>query len=801
MAKQLGEQANALHPNLAYWEDTPDKLLADVGRAETPAGAHNTNGGSDKKLPTTKEEAVALVKQARTQLAEGKIEEAQLSAMKARAVKNVSWNGIFDDPPDSALKDIEKARAKRDQEESVKVLAEGRKLLEKGDWEGAQRAAYHAQKLHGPYQFYEMGDRPDKLLADAQVVRNQPHKPDSAVAKKDDKQADWKPTTPLPPVPTPANPPAPVVAAPPVTPSTVATTPSNPEALRNQAQQKLREARAALKSGDLAKAKLLTDQVAAMKVAYAPHDDCPALVYEEINKCNRPSVGPAVGEPVMNVQPMQPAQPQVDAAKTTGYQLLAEGRRLQNAGRLIEAQQKCLQAQASGATFGPNDDNPVRAVQEIASMTQQLVDTLAIQATDLAHYGSGDPLTRYQEADQKLQEALRLARHFGFDTSSLDLKMSDLRNLRAQATGQPVKVIRPEIQLASQVPTPADPPRSPLPPSAPVDPVRQRSIPAPLPQGVDLVKQGRQLLDQARNELRAGALGQARKLAMDAMKEEYGVADEAAAVLRTIDTEAFNRKCRDDQIAFDAAVVDFQRHDYAHASLLIGAIDQRNLNEKRKNQLRELMQTPEMLTVQQQSTVAQVDPPPPNGGKELLPSIPGTTPTDSGHAHATDMQPATPDKDILKQTASMRNVLFQKLRTDGLKAQNDAADKFRTGQTDQALDVLKQYLADLDMVRDLEPNQLTLLRRPVENRLKHFELMKLQEDFQKQDKTASSKAMDAHTRRLAAEDAKQKKVADLMTQCNALIKDNKMEEAYRLVMVVKEMDPDNPAVEGFARAF
>ena len=120
------------------------------------------------------------------------------------------------------------------------------------------------------------------------------------------------------------------------------------------------------------------------------------------------------------------------------------------------------------------------------------------------------------------------------------------------------------------------------------------------------------------------------------MKEEYGVADEAAAVLRTIDTEAFNRKCRDDQIAFDAAVVDFQRHDYAHASLLISAIDQRNLNEKRKNQLRELMQTPEMLTVQQQTAVAQADPPS-NGGKELLPSISGTAHRRrprAGHGHA-----------------------------------------------------------------------------------------------------------------------------------------------------------------------
>ena len=101
---------NALHPNLAYWEDSPDKLLADVAHAEAmpdkrngkvePAAPAEASKPEDKKLPATKEEAVALIKLARTQLAEGKIEEAQMSAMKARAVKNVSWSGIFDDPPE-----------------------------------------------------------------------------------------------------------------------------------------------------------------------------------------------------------------------------------------------------------------------------------------------------------------------------------------------------------------------------------------------------------------------------------------------------------------------------------------------------------------------------------------------------------------------------------------------------------------------------------------------------------------------------------------------------------------------------
>ena len=270
---------------------------------------------------------------------------------------------------------------KRDQEESVKVLAEGRKLLAKGDWEAHQRAAYHAQKLHGPYQFYEMGDRPDKLLADAQVSaqpaaqarcgRRQARREEAGLETGDA---------------------AAVSARAGQTAGDSACRGADAQRSGDAAQpgreQTLREARLALKNGDVAKAKSLTDQVAAMKVMYAPHDDCPALVYEEIDKCSRKPVGPTVSEPVIkrsrrNRRLKQRRRPDTSCSPKAG---------LQNAGRLIEAQQRCLQAQASGATFGPNDDDPVRAVQEIASMAQHQVDTLAIQATDLAHYGKGDPL-------------------------------------------------------------------------------------------------------------------------------------------------------------------------------------------------------------------------------------------------------------------------------------------------------------------------------------------------------------------------------------------------------------------------
>ena len=207
LAKRLANQAKALKANLTWSEDTPEKLLVDIARAEAKATPPSPNGKPDavvqagaatttttespnQKLPTTKEDALALVKSARMLLAENKIEDAQNAAFKARAVRSASW-GLFEDSPDSVLKDIEKARVKRDKEEAVKVLAEGRQLLEKGDWEARHtRQAYRAQKLHGPYGIWDLGDRPEKLLADAQALRAKAPKKETVVVKRDETEAN-----------------------------------------------------------------------------------------------------------------------------------------------------------------------------------------------------------------------------------------------------------------------------------------------------------------------------------------------------------------------------------------------------------------------------------------------------------------------------------------------------------------------------------------------------------------------------------------------------------------------------------
>jgi type II secretory pathway component GspD/PulD (secretin) len=170
-----------------------------------------------------------------------------------------------------------------------------------------------------------------------------------------------------------------------------------------------------------------------------------------------------------------------------------------------------------------------------------------------------------------------------------------------------------------------------------------------------------------------------------------------------------------------------------------------------------------------------------------------------GTARVSDSKPSlppgsdSPEKSLLSRTQAMQQIKFQQLRTEGIAVQREAADKFRTGQTDAALDLLQDYLAGLADVQ-LEPGQLTLLKRPVESRLQHFRLMKAQQDLTNSNAAALRASRDAvdHSRKL--EETRQKNVARLMKEFNTLFKEGKYPEAESLAMRAHELDPDNGVV-------
>src|SRR5262249_46331274 len=137
--------------------------------------------------------------------------------------------------PDKLQQDIDEARALHDREESVKVLAEARKLYEQGEYDKAAREAYRAEKLHGPYSWWDLGDRPEKLIAEIETKRSQA-RPEGG----------------------PGAPEKPAVAREPGRPAADQAA-QDPRAA--QARQALAEARHALQDGNVVRAEALVQQV------------------------------------------------------------------------------------------------------------------------------------------------------------------------------------------------------------------------------------------------------------------------------------------------------------------------------------------------------------------------------------------------------------------------------------------------------------------------------------------------------------------------------------------------------------
>jgi type II secretory pathway component GspD/PulD (secretin) len=701
-AKQLTDQARALKPELNWWEDTPDKLLAAIH--ETEAKKQPAKAGAAVAENSPSSEPRQLLKQARELYNAGKLEEAQTLAQKANT-KPTRW-GLFEDSPDKLLLDLKKARLKRDQEEAGHVLVDARKQYEQGNLPEAERLAHRAERLHGPYSIWELGDRPQKLLAEI----------DTAKAK------NLKPKMPS---------------------STTAVAQKEPEK---------KAAETAKKEADK---KISEKQVVAQNNPPPPvWPEAKSGVRNLVQQTAANNSSPAPSMPA-------PAAP-VDK-KPQARALLTEARQLQKDGRLLEARQKALEAQKLGAHFGPDEDRPELVLLALSALCQKRVETLVQQAADCAAAANGDPKS-YQRAELDLQQARRLALGFHLDTQLIDSKAAWLQQMRQKGLPSSPAASQPQVaQMQHESAAPA------------VATAQQH--------GVDLLK-------QARMELRAGQTGNARRLAESAFSGPYGVQEEAAQVLRSVDAEEFNQRVLAANHTFDAAMEAVHRQEYSHAATMLRSIDPPLLTDEKRAQLKEAMLMPGM----QPTAVVQA------GARQNAAGQEHGSPTGQpGKAVATDLTPTAlatsrstpPEDDFAKQVEAMQEVKYQKLRVDGLQAQSEATRLFQAGETDRALDTLQDYNAGL---RDsgLDPAKVALLQRPIDSRLQQLRTLKHQRDFEKLQAGQHDTATQAQSRLAAQEQAKKEQVAELMKKYNAFFKDGKYKEAEMYAMQAKELDPDNP---------
>ncbi len=162
-AKKYAEQAKAkMDPN-SWWErPNPDELLRDINLHLAQAAANPASTGDPKKLPpygtpvaVDASNARARLKEARDLYNQGKMAEADRLCGQVAAVKT-SW-GLFEDNPEKLRGEIKSARQKADKAESLKVLAEARKMLAAGNLQEALRRRLESETA--PRRLQRLGRR------------------------------------------------------------------------------------------------------------------------------------------------------------------------------------------------------------------------------------------------------------------------------------------------------------------------------------------------------------------------------------------------------------------------------------------------------------------------------------------------------------------------------------------------------------------------------------------------------------------------------------------------------------------
>ncbi len=680
--------------------------------------------------PADAKDAKGLLAQGRKALAQNKLDEAMECAMRARSIPGAKF-GLFDDSPDRLKTDVTKAMAKANQQEAGKLLADARKAYESGDYEQASRLAYKAKQLRGgSSSIFDFGDRPESLLADINKAQLRKGKPGTEAAS-----------------------------------ATVAR--------QNQARALMADARTALKSGDANRCQQLLEQVESMNVALtAAGDDNPATLRKdlEVFVASR-SGGTAPGATAKNTKPAAKPGPK---AGSVGGELLAEAAALQKKGNLIEARAKALTAQNAGTPGGDEAANGF--LQQLNQQAQSTIKAHLEQATDIVRSGSNPE--RYTAAEAEVEKARQLAMAFGLDTQPVAAKKDWLKQARVgapkDAAGTPIAAVPP-----LPVPFPGTTTAS-----------------AEKPGAVEKASgQGKTLLDKARQELRAGQTGNARRLAEEAFQGPYGVADEATSVLRSVDIEELNQKALSSRRNFDAMVSAFNRREYSQARVMMGSVNEKLLDADRQSRLKEILTTPGMQAtvgeaIAQTGANLPAGAAPKDSGKAIVASEPVAPPLPGAAGLTAGVDEAAPASDALAQAQALRKVKFDRMQQRGLEVQREAAEKFRAGEMDAALDMLSDFVEQVES-EGIDPAKVAQLRRPVESRMQHFKLLKAQKEFLDQDGTAKKDKKNVIGQKMLAEDNRNKKVAEQMKLFNQSFKEGKYLEAESYAMRAQELDPDN----------
>lgn len=766
--------------------------IAHAQQRPAPSAAPQTKTTAGPVMAATGDHK-ALLKEGRKALIEGRFNDAQDFARRAEASNASGKWGLFDDTPNALLKDVQAAVLKSQKTEAEKLVKDAKALLHKTAANDAEKAANldtalqmarRADSLHGSYSAWDFTDRPDKLVKEIEAARGKMKLPAPPVALASKTG--------------PAMPGSGVVPAGGVTPKT------------------------------------------------------PVVPASGV----KPPVTAGVKPPVTAgpLSPTTAVPPTADAKKTAAIKLMAEGKVMADKGDFAGAHAKLTAAVQLKATFGTNEVSPDFALRELNARGVTAIDGLLKDAqskiakkdyakADAALNGANEiasALSLFPRPIEEAKTALRMAsdgKYGGMPVNGLAPvagieKVIPLGPATPTVTPPtppgiatiglppvsptPMTPVAPKVKpdpVVSAVPTPPVAPAPmvkpepkvkpepvvtavPTPPVAPVPMVKPdpvvTAVPAPgmLPIVAPAGLTGRDLLEKANLEFRKGDFEMANRLAQKAFNLG-GVEKEATGLMNQIEAEVFAARQRNAEKSFEAAAAACKTRDYGHAYSVFVIIDPKLLSPESKAQREELMANCKVELEKSGTVLASGQQP---MGGTLAPTIPMAP----GTAAVGGAPKATNPDSLANQADAMRQVTFQKLRSDGLKVQTDSQAAFGKGETDVAIQMLIDYKSKVQ-ASGLDSARSAMLNRPIDSRLDMFKVMKGQADATARLVRENRDAKELVSSRGGAADEQRKaEVSKLVRQYHELTKKGDYVTAERVAMQAKQLEPDDAAIGALA---
>ncbi len=761
------------------WRRIAARLLlvpALAGGAAAVAFAQPPRPGPAQKMPAAGGDPKAMLKEGRKALSEGRFNDARDLAQRAEASNPTGKWGLFDDTPNSLRRDVESGQEKAKDAEVENLTKQAKALSTRPAPTDAEKArnldqalqlARRADQLHGTnYSVWEIGGRPDRLVKDLEAAR-----------------AKLGPATP---------PAAPVAGGFKTNPAPAAGNKAGmPVAAGNKA--------APVTPAVGTKASGVTT---AAGTGRGPAPVTPAVA--SLPPVSRPLVAPTPAGPIAptagptaptGVSPLAPAAPtapvaaapqQTDAKKAAAQRLMADGKRLADTGDFAAAHAKLTEAVRAGAEFSATEPNPGLALQDLNVRGAAAIERMVREAN--AQTAQRD----FAKAEAALDGAARIATALSLFPRPIEEARSALRSAsNGTAGGVPPGGLAPAGGPEALVRV-----NDPVAPAAPLTPTAQ--APA-APTGSTVT--GRQLIDQATLAFRQGDFEAARRIALQA-HNVGGAQAEARGLLNQIDSEVHAAKQRTAVRSLDAAASAVQNKDHGHALGVLVLIDPNLLPAEGKGRREALIAdcktaldkagTGVVTAAGTQTPAAE----PPAAAPMGMP-MGGTLDAPGVARIAPDATKSGAPGNAAGQADAMRRVAFQKLRSDGLKAQADAQAAFGRGETDLAIQMLVDFTNRV-RAANLEPASTALLLRPVDSRLEMFRVMKGQADALARERTDRTEARALVTGRGAAEEQRKAEVQRLVREYHVLVQQSDFARAEHVALRAKTLEPDDPAVAALA---